>query len=72
MPPAAPGAGHAAIPAGPDAAWWAARTRGYDWSSEDKIDTPAFNRLLWQALAPGRPYPAERSGRDLSLAAENR
>ena len=48
-----------------DAAWWAARTRGYDWLEEDKIDTPAFNRLLWQGLAPGRPYPATRSGKDL-------
>ncbi len=72
LPPAGPGAGHAGLEQGPDAAWWAAKTRGYDWTGEDKIDTPAFNRLLWQALAPGRPYPAERSGKDLSLAAENR
>ena len=55
-----------------DAAWWAARTVGYDWVEEDSIDTPAFNRLLWQGLAPGKPYPVERSGKDLSLAAENR
>ncbi len=70
--PAPANPGHAAIPAGPDAAWWASKTAGYNWVEEDSIDTPSFNRLLWQALAPGKPYPVERSGKDLSLAAENR
>ncbi len=65
-------ADHAAITPLHNAAWWAARTRGYDWLEEDKIDPPVFNRLLWRALAPGRPYPVERSGKDLSLTVENR
>ncbi len=33
-----------------DAAWWTARTKGYDWSSEDRIPTQAYNRLLWEGL----------------------
>ena len=70
-PPAKTGVSHAALIPAHDAAWWAAHTQGYDWAAEDKIDTPAFNRLLWQGLAPGRPYPVERSGKDLSLAAGN-
>ncbi len=41
-----------------DAAYWAARTAGYDWSAEDRIDGAAFNRVLWEGLAAGRPYPA--------------
>jgi YVTN family beta-propeller protein len=32
------------------AAWWAARTRGYDWSKEDRIPTEAYNKLLWEGL----------------------
>jgi YVTN family beta-propeller protein len=63
---------HAAVAPPHDAAWWAARTRGYDWLEEDKIDTPAFNRLLWEGLAPGRPYPSVRSGADLSRTAATR
>ena len=57
---------------GPNAAWWASRTEGYDWLQADKINAMAFNHLLWQAYAPGRPYPTERSGKDLRQAAENR
>ncbi len=64
LPPAASGAKHAR--AGHDATWWAAKTAGYDWSAEDKINSAAFNQLLWEGLSDGRPYPAERSGKDLS------
>ncbi len=63
LPPAA--AQHHAQ-AGHDASWWAAKTTGYDWSSEDKIDSAAFNRVLWEGLADGKPYPTERTGKDLS------
>ncbi|MDE2462440.1 MAG: hypothetical protein KGO02_01810, partial [Alphaproteobacteria bacterium] len=67
---------HPVIPAhaqlGPNAAWWASRTRGYDWMQADKINSMAFNHLLWRAYAPARPYPTERSGKDLREAAENR
>jgi hypothetical protein len=42
-----------------DAAYWAVRTKGYDWSKEDRIPSAAFNRLLWKGLTSG-PYPAAR------------
>ncbi len=32
------------------AAWWAAATAGQDFSSEDRLDTTAFNRALWRGL----------------------
>ncbi|HEV2299883.1 MAG TPA: beta-propeller fold lactonase family protein [Candidatus Acidoferrales bacterium] len=49
-----------------DAAYWAAKTRGFDFSVEDKIDSAKFNRILWQGLV-GKdvPYPTVRDGRDL-------
>src|SRR5262249_11914571 len=31
-----------------DRAWWASQTSGFDFTSEDKIDPEAFNRVLWQ------------------------
>jgi hypothetical protein len=33
-----------------DAAYWAAKTEGMDFSAEDRIDTPRFNRILWTGL----------------------
>jgi len=50
-----------------DAAYWAEKTQGYDFSAEDKLDAPAFNLVLWNGLkGESQPYPAERDGRDLS------
>ena len=40
------------------AAWWAAHTKGYDWSRPDHIPTGRFNRLIWQAFRGNKPYPA--------------
>jgi hypothetical protein len=40
-----------------DQDWWAQRTRGYNWSSEDKIPAAAYNRLLWQGMKGDIPYP---------------
>jgi hypothetical protein len=48
------------------AAWWAERTRGYDWSVEDRIDAVGFNKLLWEGLAGNRLYPTERDGKNYS------
>ncbi len=39
------------------AAWWAAKTKGYDWSSEDKIPNDQYNRIQWEGLKPGQAYP---------------
>ena len=47
-----------------DGAYWAAKTEGMDFSAEDRIDTPRFNRILWAGLMgdampfPDKPKPA--------------
>ncbi len=48
-----------------DAHYWAAQTKDYDWSQEDRIPAATYNRILWQGLAGNRPYPTERDGKDL-------
>jgi DNA-binding beta-propeller fold protein YncE len=48
-----------------DAAYWADKTRGMAFDVEDKVDAPTFNRILWDGLMPGRPYPDTRSHADL-------
>lgn len=48
-----------------DAAWWAAKTKGMDFSKEDMNDPAAFNRILWQGLKGNTPYPATRSGAEI-------
>ncbi|MGA2811413.1 MAG: hypothetical protein ABSG16_08445 [Candidatus Acidiferrum sp.] len=49
-----------------DAAWWAEKTKGFDFSAEDKIDAGKYNLLLWQGLlGDATPYPVERTGRNL-------
>jgi hypothetical protein len=48
------------------AEYWAERTRGFDFSSEDKLDSESFNLILWQGLkGEDEPYPQESDGRDL-------
>jgi DNA-binding beta-propeller fold protein YncE len=50
-----------------DAAYWTEKTRGFDFSAEDKLDTESFNLILWNGIkGEGQPYPIERDGRDLS------
>jgi len=48
-----------------DAAWWEVRTKGFDFSQEDRVPTEQFNRIIWQGLFGDRPYPTTRSGADL-------
>ncbi len=48
------------------AAYWAAKTRGFDFAVEDHLNTPLFNRILWHGLmGKDVPYPTTRNGRDL-------
>jgi YVTN family beta-propeller protein len=48
------------------AAYWAAKTRGFDFAEEDRLNAPLFNRILWQGLmGDSVPYPTTRTGRDL-------
>jgi DNA-binding beta-propeller fold protein YncE len=46
-------------------AYWAAAMAGQDFSQEDRLDTPRFNRALWRGLRRDAPYPVRRDGRDL-------
>ncbi|MGH9780439.1 MAG: bifunctional YncE family protein/alkaline phosphatase family protein, partial [Candidatus Acidiferrales bacterium] len=49
-----------------DAAYWAAKTKGMDFSVEDRINSAKFNLILWQGLMGAKePYPNVRDGRDL-------
>jgi YVTN family beta-propeller protein len=58
-------AGTALLPLKPthDAAWWANRTNGFDFSKEDRIDARAYNLVLWQGLMGNRPYPSRRAAK---------
>jgi DNA-binding beta-propeller fold protein YncE len=44
-----------------DAAWWEAQTKGMDFSREDRIPTEKFNRILWNGLKGGKPYPTRKA-----------
>ena len=49
-----------------DSAWWAAKTKGFDFSDADRIDADAFNRILWQgSMGDNVPYPTVRTHQDL-------
>jgi DNA-binding beta-propeller fold protein YncE len=48
-----------------DAEYWESRTRGLDFTEADDLDTPRFNRILWEGLMGATPYPVKRSGADL-------
>ncbi|HKP63452.1 MAG TPA: hypothetical protein VJV78_42245 [Polyangiales bacterium] len=48
-----------------DAAYWQRVLGDQDYSREDKLDEPAFNRALWRGLMGKKPYPKQRHGRDL-------
>jgi hypothetical protein len=43
------------------AEYWAAQTRGFDFSKEDRIDSQRFNRIVWNGLM-NTPYPTRRAG----------
>ena len=44
------------------AAWWSEQTRGFDWSSEDRVPADLFNEILWDGLKGSEPYPTVRTG----------
>src|SRR4029077_18634049 len=49
-----------------DSAYWAAKTEGMDFSAEDRIDTPRFNRILWAGLmGDAVPFPENPKPRNL-------
>jgi DNA-binding beta-propeller fold protein YncE len=48
-----------------DAAYWAQVTKGMDFTSEDRFDFAAYNRILWKGIMGDTPYPAKATGLDL-------
>jgi DNA-binding beta-propeller fold protein YncE len=44
-------------PSAHDAQWWAEATQAFDFSSEDKLDSDAYNRILWVGTMGDAPYP---------------
>ncbi len=67
LPLPAPTSAEAGCPAQPprSSAYWTAAMAGQDFTSEDRLDTPRFNRALWRGLKGDAPYPVRRDGRDL-------
>lgn len=53
-----------------DAAYWAAATKGMDFTVEDRLDPLVFNQVLWQGLMGSKPYPATSTGVDLRVNRE--
>ena len=50
-----------------DAAYWAAATKGLDFSVEDNINGRDYNRILWQGLMGDKPFPDAPSGLNLRM-----
>ena len=49
-----------------DAKYWAAKTKGFDFSVEDHLgNVEKFNRIVWEGLKGSAPYPTQRTGIDL-------
>ncbi len=40
-----------------DAAYWEAVTRGFDFADADRVPPAVYNRVLWDGLKHGSPYP---------------
>jgi DNA-binding beta-propeller fold protein YncE len=47
------------------ASYWQKKLGGMDFSEEDKLDPARFNIELWKGIMGNKPYPTERSGKDL-------
>jgi hypothetical protein len=43
-----------------DAQYWADKTRGFDFSGEDRVPSDLYNRILWEGLK-GTPTPVTKS-----------
>jgi YVTN family beta-propeller protein len=52
-----------------DAQYWAARTRGFDFSGEDRVPTELYNKILWVGLK-GTPAPLAKTSFSKSAGKE--
>ncbi len=43
-----------------DAKYWAEKTRGFDFSEEDRVPAELYNKILWQGLK-GTAAPATQT-----------
>lgn len=48
-----------------DAAYWDKAMGGQNFTVEDNLDEPRFNRALWSGLKGDEPFPTTRHGRDM-------
>jgi len=48
-----------------DAGWWAENLKSFNFHDADRLDTEAFNRILWKGIMGDAPYPTVRSGVDM-------
>ena len=49
-----------------NARYWARLTARFDFSDADRVPPAKFNRVLWNGLMSGKPYPAMKGRHDLS------
>jgi hypothetical protein len=50
-----------------DAAYWEAKTAGFNFDRADQLDASKYNLIQWQGIVGENvPYPTARDGRDLS------
>ncbi len=56
----------AGFPSLRDKQWWAKATKDFYFEVEDKLDSEAFNHILWAGIKGDNvPYPMERTRKDL-------
>jgi YVTN family beta-propeller protein len=53
-----------------DATYWATVTAGFDFSDADRVPTAKFNKVLWDGLMDGKPYPGI-AGRQVAKRSED-
>jgi len=41
-----------------DARYWAKVTAGFDFSEADRVPPAKFNKVIWDGMMDGKPYPA--------------
>ncbi len=51
--------------------YWARVTKGMDFTSEDRVDAAAYNRILWQGIMGDQTYPNGPTGLDLRQNRDN-
>lgn len=54
-----------------DASYWAKATTGFDFSHADRVPPALYNKILWEGLKGGQPYPAIHNGHGVSSKREN-